>query len=172
MADHESIRKLAEALVNELSATGKAVATAESCTGGMIAKTFTGRAFAVESLEDRFQIIVGNSGALVHHADVGPTGSSPGLISALGRRALRRTPARSGRHQKEGLAQGVGLGFEDRARGGHDGLAFERPQPEGDQGDPRAVVTPLVALDEAMVEIHEVSLLRWDDRVRLASMAG
>jgi nicotinamide-nucleotide amidase len=41
MADHESIRKLAEALVNELSTTGKAVATAESCTGGWIAKAIT-----------------------------------------------------------------------------------------------------------------------------------
>jgi len=41
MADHESIRKLAEALVNELSATNKAVATAESCTGGWVAKAIT-----------------------------------------------------------------------------------------------------------------------------------
>ena len=41
MADHESIRKLAEALVNELSAAGKAVATAESCTGGWVAKAIT-----------------------------------------------------------------------------------------------------------------------------------
>ncbi len=41
MADHESIRKLAEALVNELSTAGKAVATAESCTGGWVAKAIT-----------------------------------------------------------------------------------------------------------------------------------
>jgi nicotinamide-nucleotide amidase len=41
MADHESIRKLAEALVNELSVTGKTVATAESCTGGWIGKAIT-----------------------------------------------------------------------------------------------------------------------------------
>jgi nicotinamide-nucleotide amidase len=41
MADHESIWKLAEALVSELAATGKAVATAESCTGGWIAKAIT-----------------------------------------------------------------------------------------------------------------------------------
>jgi nicotinamide-nucleotide amidase len=41
MADHESIRKLAEALVNELAESGKAVATAESCTGGWIAKAIT-----------------------------------------------------------------------------------------------------------------------------------
>ena len=41
MADHESIRKLAEALVSELSATGKTVATAESCTGGWIGKAIT-----------------------------------------------------------------------------------------------------------------------------------
>jgi len=41
MADHESIRKLAEALVNELTESGKAVATAESCTGGWVAKAIT-----------------------------------------------------------------------------------------------------------------------------------
>ncbi|MDG2107299.1 MAG: CinA family protein [Woeseiaceae bacterium] len=41
MADHESIHKLAEALVNELSAAGKAVATAESCSGGWIGKAIT-----------------------------------------------------------------------------------------------------------------------------------
>ncbi len=41
MADHESIQKLAQALVNELTESGKAVATAESCTGGWIAKAIT-----------------------------------------------------------------------------------------------------------------------------------
>ena len=41
MADHESIQKLADALVNELTEAGKAVATAESCTGGWIAKAIT-----------------------------------------------------------------------------------------------------------------------------------
>lgn len=41
MADHEAIRKLAEALVNELTGSGKAVATAESCTGGWVAKAIT-----------------------------------------------------------------------------------------------------------------------------------
>ena len=41
MADHDSIRKLAEALVNELKESGKAVATAESCTGGWVAKAIT-----------------------------------------------------------------------------------------------------------------------------------
>ena len=41
MADHESIQKLALALVNELTESGKAVATAESCTGGWIAKAIT-----------------------------------------------------------------------------------------------------------------------------------
>jgi nicotinamide-nucleotide amidase len=41
MADHESIRKLAEALVKELSDSSKAVATAESCTGGWVAKAIT-----------------------------------------------------------------------------------------------------------------------------------
>lgn len=41
MADHDSIRKLAAALVEELSATGKALSTAESCTGGWIAKAIT-----------------------------------------------------------------------------------------------------------------------------------
>ncbi len=41
MADHEAIGKLAGAVVNELSAAGKAVATAESCSGGWIAKAIT-----------------------------------------------------------------------------------------------------------------------------------
>lgn len=41
MADHELIRKLAEALVAELTESGKAVATAESCTGGWVAKAIT-----------------------------------------------------------------------------------------------------------------------------------
>lgn len=41
MADHESIHRLAEALVNDLTAAGKAVSTAESCTGGWIAKAIT-----------------------------------------------------------------------------------------------------------------------------------
>ena len=41
MADHESIRKLAGALVSELIESGKAVATAESCTGGWVAKAIT-----------------------------------------------------------------------------------------------------------------------------------
>ena len=41
MADHESIRKLAQALVDELTESGKAVATAESCTGGWVAKAIT-----------------------------------------------------------------------------------------------------------------------------------
>ena len=41
MADHESLLKLSEALVRELSAAGKMIATAESCTGGWIAKTIT-----------------------------------------------------------------------------------------------------------------------------------
>lgn len=41
MADHEAIRSLAEALVAELTAAGKAVATAESCTGGWAAKAIT-----------------------------------------------------------------------------------------------------------------------------------
>jgi nicotinamide-nucleotide amidase len=41
VADHESIAKLARALVQELTASGKAVATAESCSGGWIAKAIT-----------------------------------------------------------------------------------------------------------------------------------
>ena len=41
MADHEAINKLASALVNELCAAGKAVATAESCSGGWVAKAIT-----------------------------------------------------------------------------------------------------------------------------------
>jgi nicotinamide-nucleotide amidase len=41
MADAESISTLADALVAELTAAGLAVATAESCTGGWIAKAIT-----------------------------------------------------------------------------------------------------------------------------------
>jgi nicotinamide-nucleotide amidase len=41
MADHESIRKLAAAVVNDMTDSGKAVSTAESCTGGWVAKALT-----------------------------------------------------------------------------------------------------------------------------------
>ena len=41
MADHEALNTLATTLVSELSASGKAVATAESCTGGWVAKAIT-----------------------------------------------------------------------------------------------------------------------------------
>lgn len=41
MADHESIRRLAAAVVNDMTASGKAVSTAESCTGGWVSKALT-----------------------------------------------------------------------------------------------------------------------------------
>ena len=41
MADHDAIRELAQALVAELTAGSKAVATAESCSGGWVAKAIT-----------------------------------------------------------------------------------------------------------------------------------
>jgi nicotinamide-nucleotide amidase len=41
MADHDSILKLATALVDALSSAGKVVTTAESCTGGWAAKAIT-----------------------------------------------------------------------------------------------------------------------------------
>ena len=41
MADHETLQKLAATVVGELTTAGKAVATAESCTGGWIAKAIT-----------------------------------------------------------------------------------------------------------------------------------
>lgn len=41
MGDTEEIRAQAEGLVHELIAAGKSVATAESCTGGWIAKALT-----------------------------------------------------------------------------------------------------------------------------------
>lgn len=41
MADHAAIATLAEALVTELTEAGKAVASAESCTGGWVAKAIT-----------------------------------------------------------------------------------------------------------------------------------
>lgn len=41
MADYESLQKLSEAVVADLAAASKAVSTAESCTGGWIAKSIT-----------------------------------------------------------------------------------------------------------------------------------
>ncbi|MDH3614185.1 MAG: CinA family protein [Gammaproteobacteria bacterium] len=41
MADNESINKLAAAVVADLTSASKAVSTAESCTGGWIAKAIT-----------------------------------------------------------------------------------------------------------------------------------
>jgi nicotinamide-nucleotide amidase len=41
MADHDAIKELAQALVAELAAASKAVATAESCSGGWVAKAIT-----------------------------------------------------------------------------------------------------------------------------------
>jgi len=41
MADHEAIEELAKALVAELAVASKAVSTAESCTGGWVAKAIT-----------------------------------------------------------------------------------------------------------------------------------
>ena len=41
MADHDAIKELAKALVAELAAASKAVATAESCSGGWVAKAIT-----------------------------------------------------------------------------------------------------------------------------------
>ena len=41
MADHDAIKELAQALVAELRAASKAVATAESCSGGWVAKAIT-----------------------------------------------------------------------------------------------------------------------------------
>ena len=41
MANNEFILRLSEALVGDLRASGKTVATAESCTGGWIAKAIT-----------------------------------------------------------------------------------------------------------------------------------
>lgn len=41
MADYESLQKLSEAVVADLTNSAKAVATAESCTGGWVAKSIT-----------------------------------------------------------------------------------------------------------------------------------
>jgi nicotinamide-nucleotide amidase len=41
MADHQALYTLAAALVSDLTSAGKAVATAESCTGGWVAKAIT-----------------------------------------------------------------------------------------------------------------------------------
>lgn len=41
MADYASLQKLSEAVVGDLNAASKVVSTAESCTGGWIAKSIT-----------------------------------------------------------------------------------------------------------------------------------
>ena len=41
MADYDSLARLAEAVVRDLTESSKAVATAESCSGGWVAKTIT-----------------------------------------------------------------------------------------------------------------------------------
>ena len=41
MADYESLEKISAALVKDLARSSKAVATAESCTGGWVAKSIT-----------------------------------------------------------------------------------------------------------------------------------
>ena len=41
MADYESLQKLSAAVVNDLTEAGKSVSTAESCTGGWVAKSIT-----------------------------------------------------------------------------------------------------------------------------------
>jgi nicotinamide-nucleotide amidase len=41
MADHAAIEKLAQALVEEQTSSGKAGSTAESCSGGWVAKAIT-----------------------------------------------------------------------------------------------------------------------------------
>ena len=41
MADYESLQKLSAAVVNDMTEAGKAVSTAESCTGGWVAKSIT-----------------------------------------------------------------------------------------------------------------------------------
>lgn len=41
MADHDALRQLAAAVVAQMTAAGKAVACAESCTGGWVAKAIT-----------------------------------------------------------------------------------------------------------------------------------
>ena len=41
MADHEAILELAQAVVSGLTEAGKAVSTAESCSGGWVAKAIT-----------------------------------------------------------------------------------------------------------------------------------
>ena len=41
MADYDSLQKISEAVVADLGNAGKTVSTAESCTGGWIAKSIT-----------------------------------------------------------------------------------------------------------------------------------
>ena len=61
MADHEALQKLAEAVVADLASAGKAVATAESCTGGWIAKSITD--IAGSSAEFGYGVVSYSNGA-------------------------------------------------------------------------------------------------------------
>ena len=61
MADHDAIKELAQALVAELRAASKAVATAESCSGGWVAKAITD--IAGSSLVFHYGIVSYSNGA-------------------------------------------------------------------------------------------------------------
>ena len=61
MADHDAIKELAQALVAELTAGSKAVATAESCSGGWVAKAITD--IAGSSLVFQYGIVSYSNGA-------------------------------------------------------------------------------------------------------------
>ncbi|MDH3363431.1 MAG: CinA family protein [Gammaproteobacteria bacterium] len=81
MADHDSILRLAEALVAELASSGKIVSTAESCTGGWIAKAITDVAGSSEIFG--YGIVSYSNGAKVSLLGVKPaTLEKNGAVSA------------------------------------------------------------------------------------------
>ena len=82
MAELEPIATLAQALVTELIAAGQTVATAESCTGGWIAKSLTdvsgsSQAFGygvVSYSNGAKESILGKGEQLTFEVVLGPTG--------------------------------------------------------------------------------------------------
>lgn len=80
MADSESIATLAEALVGELDQAGLTVATAESCTGGWIAKSLTD--ISGSSVVFGFGIVSYSNAAKISMLGVSPaTLDSKGAVS-------------------------------------------------------------------------------------------
>lgn len=97
MADYASLQKLAGAVVEDLTAAGKAVAIAESCTGGWIAKSITdiagssavfGYGLVSYSNGAKESLLGVSSATLEEHGAV-----SQAVVEAMARGALRLSGA-------------------------------------------------------------------------------